>query len=314
MEKIIELNLEENKKINEKILELFSSLNNEIESFIDEEEVDDKFIDLYDRFININDKVKSRTWINAEKAKLFFKNFEYITNDDYLYNKYSFILEYIHSIDISNGKLLKNDSEFIYNFIRIISVYENLNFLKYKDIIDFISNKKFQEMFRNSDNKNFLMTKFIDGFLSKYSVNQIINEIENSEEGIASFDDIYSSIINMYNFYIQQATILFEFKLISVDTLNNIEKMLIINEYNSIAKKKYIDIVKYVNEYCEGILDTIEKISDLNEIFVYLRKKINFYDKNKLLDLFLLKNINKLSIEELLKDDSKFNNESRKKL
>lgn len=301
------------KRNNEQIKQLFKNLDVELQKFIEQNQdiIDDKFMGLYDKFKIIKLKVENNSWIRNNKEDSFINYIDDVSNSEDLLSRLSLTLEYIYITDLSKGEVLKNGVKYVSAISLALCEMNKLDLKTYPSIITILQNKVLEEIILKNDDvkqRKLVIQDIIDMLIDGYNVLEIKSIYDNREKESENADTNMNSIQEIHNYYLNFAVTLGE-KVLTQTVFDNLDSMLLLNNYNNLIKNKFIQIVNEVNDKQFGIIPETELVSDLVEIFLYLQDKIIEYDNEKLKKILYLKNINHDSVDDVM--DMLFNrNES----
>lgn len=176
MGNIIEFNKNQNFNIIEQLL--FKLIKN-IEKYKikNKNNINEKFLDLFYNLQLIYKKIKKNDWLTSKEFDKFINMFNKLLIYDDDFYRYNVLMEYIYIVDITKGKILENDTEYIMSLIDTFYVIDNIDINLYPDLIKKISNSKIKEIINMEDNledKNCLMVDIMEQFIFGRNILEII--------------------------------------------------------------------------------------------------------------------------------------------
>ena len=88
--------------------------------------------------------------------------------------------------------------------------------------------------------------------------------------------NIEETIIKIHDYYYNKI-MLEHYNDVPADVINSIDSITLMNGHNNITKTKYITLVNDIMSKNMDILDEINEISKLTEMFFEIRDDLNFY-------------------------------------
>ena len=118
-----------------------------------------------------------------------------------------------------------------------------------------------------------------------------------------NFDNIEKSddgnlIQEIHDYYFNNA-MLMGIDILPDHVFDNIDSIMLIKWNNNIIKNKFIISVDYIKKLNLNVINELELVSDLVEIFFYLSDKIIEYDSDTINKILQYKNLTKKDIEEV---------------
>ena len=120
-----------------------------------------------------------------------------------------------------------------------------------------------------------------------------VNE-DRLDSGIFTIDRIYKYYINQVNNLSQILDVE-----LGVKTIININRIKYIKKLNQSTQMKFIELIKMIKNIKLGLINEIEGISNLVEIFDHFKDEIDKIEIDTLKNLFSFMFINKLNINEI---------------
>lgn len=290
---------------NNKIIELFDNLYSNTRKFIyqNKDIIDKYFYDLFSYFNKVYDKVKNNMWLNNTMSEEFYNKYDLVTFDEVEYSRLTFQLEYIRLVDTSRIDVLKMDDEYIRLLFNSLIEFDDINIKTYQRVVHGLSNAIIKEIIDKIDNKRkkYMMMDIISMLIDGHTYLDIKIEcngmyMDTEENSDYNLDAGIITIDKIHDYYIDQAIIMKE--LCNSNSFNNIDKILLIKGYNNSIQLKFIELIKVIRKCKKNLMDELDCISDLVEIFLYYKDQINNIDIEDLETILFYKNINKLNIEE----------------
>lgn len=269
-------------------------------------------------FYDIYNKLKENRWDNKYNIK-FLDSFKEITFDDDIENKYINQMEYIRLYDFLSGDLFKLNNEYIKILMYIGFELDEINEEVYKSVINLLENHLIKESIDKKeefDEKLKILLDYIDYAEAglnpiELAVSIINDKKENQKESIDDLSNGIMTIERIYNFYINQAYFcrsLFE-TFPSNQIFDNIKKIILIKNYSNIIQIKFIVLVQKFQEIEQCLDGRFKFMSDLVDIFLHYKEKIEHMDIDDLSNILFFKRINDLTmgetIENLLLDEKR---------
>ena len=92
------------------------------------------------------------------------------------------------------------------------------------------------------------------------------------------------AIIKIHDYYYNKI-MLEHYDEVDADIINSIDSIILINGHNNITKRKYITLVNDIMSKNMDILDEINEVSKLTEMFFEISDDVNFYSIDSLKEL-----------------------------
>lgn len=287
-----------------KLIEEFNKIEQKINTFIKDngDDIDNKFKELYIRFMQFKKRANEELFLTDSQSERFLNTYKEICYDeDEFYECYR-ILEYINIVGLFKNRVLSKESSFIKILIDSIASYDDITIKDYNKVIPILLNKKIEELLKMQDpkiKKKDKMIDYIDQILNGYNLLEIYSyEIE---KGNTDFDDLSAGIMTIdriYNFYVYILEAINSIKENCIKNGNMIYKMILINSFSNESQLKFINIIKKIKKYNQGLVVQLKFICILVEIYLKLGKKIENYSEDNILTILSYSAINKIEVDE----------------
>lgn len=262
---------------------------------------------LFKDFFVIHDKLKKDKWSDPNNID-FLNKFERITYDEDKINKYTNKLEYIRLYDKFKKEILNLSDESVKIIFHLVYVfYQNID--SFSEIIKWFNHpiiKKVIDSENNYQMKLDLAESLTETILEGNNPLEYAISIQNEHKILEEekTDDLTNGIITIeriHEYFSKQAfylNCLLESSQINKQIIN-INKMLVIRKFGNSVEIKFISLINIILESTNILIEQLKLVSDLVEIFIYYREKIDKIDISKIESLLFYKNINEKSIEEV---------------
>lgn len=295
----------------------FDKYKNRIDNFINENNQinDDDFFNQYNSFNNIYNEVKdNKKWINDEKINKMFementvlfdnKGLDEAFNNENEFNTYCSFLTFIMCIDKSKGKVLELDDNYVHTIVNSLLVFDDINPDKYKDILNVLMDNRIKDLICNNDDiRESDVDDIIEMIIEGRDISNIISIFEESNSyNVPSIDGKMLTIDRIHDYYINQLNIFFIDE-VDDETYSTIDMITMLNHMDLNNKNMYVKLVYDVREKDLSMLEQLNFIKDLTEVFMYLfvDNDINIsFDDVK--NIVALKYLNNTSIEQTIED------------
>lgn len=257
--------------------------------------------DLLTNFDKIYDKLQKGLWSNRSDNQ-FVNRFEAITSSDNDEQKYINELEFISLYDLLKDDLYKIKEEYISVLLYTYTLFEKVSKTEYKKLIECLSNEQIISKLDKKTTDGEREAEIFDYFecimngINPTSEVLFVDENENQSNtlnnGILTIDKIY-------NFYIEQAIFLKSYDILNEDVLSDISKILLIKKYSNKNQIKFIVLSKIVKGISTNLLQNIENIISLTNIFLSFDKEIDNISLDTLEKMLIDKIMPKKNIDEI---------------
>lgn len=295
------------KKIHKEMLNIFNDIHKYIHSQNMISTSNEDIVELINDFNAIYDKLKKDEWNNPSDI-IFLKKINNVTKNDVKLREYLNKMEYIKIYDILKKELTDLSEEQIRLLISSTSIFDDLDDSMYKNIVKCFSNslimKDLNELtdFQNRVNK---LVDYIECIqMGEDPINVSLENLNKDKEVYANEDGLSSGIFTIdriYKYYINQVNNLSQILDVElgVKTIININRIKYIKKLNQSTQMKFIELIKMIKNIKLGLINEIEGISNLVEIFDHFKDEIDKIEIDTLKNLFSFMFINKLNINEI---------------
>lgn len=322
MNNVIQLN-KNNYISDNRIIKLFEDIDKSIKKVTIKykDEVNIYFFQLCDYFYNVYNKVKNNRWINKTGTDKFLSYYNLILADETNELDIIFLqLEYIKLFDTVKFELFNLNNNEVKSLINHFFELEedNIDISLYKKIVKYLQLPQINDIIYDSESNSEKKGRFVDVILlikSGYNYLEIINMFNEISD---DFEDLTTGIITIdkiHKYYINESTLFVNNENQDSDTLhskincsltnnqfNNIDKIVLLNGYSDSLKNKFIFVVQKIESMKVNLYSKLVLISDLVELFIYFKDKLDKLDIENILILLTYKNINEYDWERSFDD------------
>ena len=295
------------KKIHKEMLNIFNDIHKYIHKQNMISTVNEDIIELIDAFYIIYDKLKNDEWNNPSDV-IFLKKFNNVTKSDVKLKEYLNKMEYIKIYDILKKELTDLSEEQIRLLISSTSIFDDLDDSMYKNIVKCFSNSLIMKDLNEPMDFQNRVNKLVDYIeciqIGEDPINVSLENLNKDKEVYANEDRLDSGIFTIdriYKYYINQVNNLSQILDVElgVKTIININRIKYIKKLNQSTQMKFIELIKMIKNIKLGLINEIEGISNLVEIFDHFKDEIDKIEIDTLKNLFSFMFINKLNINEI---------------
>ena len=257
--------------------------------------------DLLINFDNIYGKLQKGLWSNKSDNQ-FVNGFDAITSSDNDEQKYINELEFISLYDLLKDDLFKIKEEYISVLLYTYTLFEKVSKTEYKKLIEYLSNKqiisKLDEKTTDGERETEIFD-YLECIMNGINPTAEVLFVDENENQSNTLNDGILTIDKIYNFYIEQAIFLKSYDIINEDVLSDISKILLIKKYSNKNQIKFIELSKIVKKISPNLLQNIENIISLTNIFLSFDKEIDNISLDTLEKMLIDKIMPKKNIDEI---------------
>lgn len=257
--------------------------------------------DLLINFDNIYGKLQKGLWSNRSDNQ-FVNGFDAITSSDNDEQKYINELEFISLYDLLKDDLFKIKEEYISVLLYTYTLFEKVSKTEYKKLIECLSNEqiisKLDEKTTDGERETEIFD-YLECIMNGINPTAEVLFVDENENQSNTLNDGILTIDKIYNFYIEQAIFLKSYDIINEDVLSDISKILLIKKYSNKNQIKFIELSKIVKEISPNLLQNIENIISLTNIFLSFDKEIDNISLDTLEKMLIDKIMPKKNIDEI---------------
>lgn len=257
--------------------------------------------DLLTNFDKIYDKLQKGLWSNRSDNQ-FVNRFEAITSSDNDEQKYINELEFISLYDLLKDDLYKIKEEYISVLLYTYTLFEKVSKTEYKKLIECLSNEQIISKLGKKTTDGEREAEIFDYFeciMNGINPTAEVLYVDENENQSNTLNNWILTIDKIYNFYIEQAIFLKSYDIINEDVLGDISKILLIKKYSNKNQIKFIELSKIVKEISLNLLQNIENIISLTNIFLSFDKEIDNISLDTLEKMLIDKIMPKKNIDEI---------------
>lgn len=257
--------------------------------------------DLLTNFDKIYDKLQKGLWSNRSDNQ-FVNGFEAITSSDNDELKYINELEFISLYDLLKDDLYKIKEEYISVLLYTYTLFEKVSKTEYKKLIECLSNEQIISKLDKKTTDGEREAEIFDYFeciMNGINPTAEVLFVDENENQSNTLNNWILTIDKIYNFYIEQAIFLKSYDIINEDVLSDISKILLIKKYSNKNQIKFIELSKIVKEISTNLLQNIENIISLTNIFLSFDKEIDNISLDTLEKMLIDKIMPKKNIDEI---------------
>lgn len=295
------------KKIHKEMLNIFNDIHKYIHSQNMISTSNEDIVELINDFNAIYDKLKKDEWNNPSDI-IFLKKINNVTKNDVKLREYLNKMEYIKIYDILKKELTDLSEEQIRLLISSTSIFDDLDDSMYKNIVKCFSNSLIMKDLNEPtdfQNRVYKLVDYIECIqMGEDPINVSLENLNKDKEVYANEDGLSSGIFTIdriYKYYINQVNNLSQILDVElgVKTIININRIKYIKKLNQSTQMKFIELIKMIKNIKLGLINEIEGISNLVEIFDHFKDEIDKIEIDTLKNLFSFMFINKLNINEI---------------
>lgn len=295
------------KKIHKEMLNIFNDIHKYIHSQNMINTSNEDIVELINDFNVIYDKLKKDEWNNPSDI-IFLKKINNVTKSDVKLKEYLNKMEYIKIYDILKKELTDLSEEQIRLLISSTSIFDDLDDSMYKNIVKCFSNSLIMKDLNEPMDFQNRVNKLVDYIeciqMGEDPINVSLENLNKDKEVYANEDGLSSGIFTIdriYKYYINQINNLSQILDVElgVKTIININRIKYIKKLNQSTQMKFIELIKMIKNIKLGLINEIEGISNLVEIFDHFKDEIDKIEIDTLKNLFSFMFINKLNINEI---------------
>lgn len=295
------------KKIHKEMLNIFNDIHKYIHSQNMISTSNEDIVELINDFNAIYDKLKKDEWNNPSDI-IFLKKINNVTKNDVKLREYLNKMEYIKIYDILKKELTDLSEEQIRLLISSTSIFDDLDDSMYKNIVKCFSNSLIMKDLNEPmdfQNRVYKLVDYIECIqMGEDPINVSLENLNKDKEVYANEDGLDSGIFTIdriYKYYINQVNNLSQILDVElgVKTIININRIKYIKKLNQSTQMKFIELIKMIKNIKLGLINEIEGISNLVEIFDHFKDEIDKIEIDTLKNLFSFMFINKLNINEI---------------
>lgn len=257
--------------------------------------------DLLTNFDKIYDKLQKGLWSNRSDNQ-FVNGFEAITSSDNDEQKYINELEFISLYDLLKDDLYKIKEEYISVLLYTYTLFEKVSKTEYKKLIECLSNEQIISKLDKKTTDGEREAEIFDYFeciMNGINPTAEVLFVDENENQSNTLNNGILTIDKIYNFYIEQAIFLKSYDILNEDVLSDISKILLIKKYSNKNQIKFIELSKIVKEISLNLLQNIENIISLTNIFLSFDKEIDNISLDTLEKMLIDKIMPKKNIDEI---------------
>ena len=295
------------KKIHKEMLNIFNDIHKYIHSQNMISTSNEDIVELINDFNAIYDKLKKDEWNNPSDI-IFLKKINNVTKNDVKLREYLNKMEYIKIYDILKKELTDLSEEQIRLLISSTSIFDDLDDSMYKNIVKCFSNSLIMKDLNEPTDFQNRVNKLVDYIeciqMGEDPINVSLENLNKDKEVYANEDRLDSGIFTIdriYKYYINQVNNLSQILDVElgVKTIISINRIKYIKKLNQSTQMKFIELIKMIKNIKLGLINEIEGISNLVEIFDHFKDEIDKIEIDTLKNLFSFMFINKLNINEI---------------
>ena len=295
------------KKIHKEMLNIFNDIHKYIHSQNMISTSNEDIVELINDFNAIYDKLKKDEWNNPSDI-IFLKKINNVTKNDVKLREYLNKMEYIKIYDILKKELTDLSEEQIRLLISSTSIFDDLDDSMYKNIVKCFSNSLIMKDLNEPTDFQNRVNKLVDYIeciqMGEDPINVSLENLNKDKEVYVNEDRLDSGIFTIdriYKYYINQVNNLSQILDVElgVKTIININRIKYIKKLNQSTQMKFIELIKMIKNIKLGLINEIEGISNLVEIFDHFKDEIDKIEIDTLNNLFSFMFINKLNINEI---------------
>ena len=295
------------KKIHKEMLNIFNDIHKYIHSQNMINTSNEDIVELINDFNAIYDELKKDEWNNPSDI-IFLKKINNVTKSDVKLREYLNKMEYIKIYYILKKELTDLSEEQIRLLISSTSIFDDLDDSMYKNIVKCFSNSLIMKDLNEPMDFQNRVNKLVDYIeciqMGEDPINVSLENLNKDKEVYVNEDRLDSGIFTIdriYKYYINQVNNLSQ--ILDVDlvvkTIININRIKYIKKLNQSTQMKFIELIKMIKNIKLGLINEIEGISNLVEIFDHFKDEIDKIEIDTLKNLFSFMFINKLNINEI---------------
>lgn len=257
--------------------------------------------DLLTNFDKIYDKLQKGLWSNRSDNQ-FVNRFEAITSSDNDEQKYINELEFISLYDLLKDDLYKIKEEYISVLLYTYTLFEKVSKTEYKKLIECLSNEQIISKLDKKTTDGEREAEIFDYFeciMNGINPTAEVLFVDENENQSNTLNNGILTIDKIYNFYIEQAIFLKSYDILNENVLSDISKILLIKKYSNKNQIKFIELSKIVKEISTNLLQNIENIISLTNIFLSFDKEIDNISLDTLEKMLIDKIMPKKNIDEI---------------
>lgn len=257
--------------------------------------------DLLTNSDKIYDKLQKGLWSNRSDNQ-FVNGFEAITSSDNDEQKYINELEFISLYDLLKDDLYKIKEEYISVLLYTYTLFEKVSKTEYKKLIECLSNEQIISKLDKKTTDGEREAEIFDYFeciMNGINPTAEVLFVDENENQSNTLNNGILTIDKIYNFYIEQAIFLKSYDILNEDVLSDISKILLIKKYSNKNQIKFIELSKIVKEISLNLLQNIENIISLTNIFLSFDKEIDNISLDTLEKMLIDKIMPKKNIDEI---------------
>lgn len=257
--------------------------------------------DLLTNFDKIYDKLQKGLWSNRSDNQ-FVNGFEAITSSDNDEQKYINELEFISLYDLLKDDLYKIKEEYISVLLYTYTLFEKVSKTEYKKLIECLSNEQIISKLDKKTTDGEREAEIFDYFeciMNGINPTAEVLFVDENENQSNTLNNGILTIDKIYNFYIEQAIFLKSYDILNENVLSDISKILFIKKYSNKNQIKFIELSKIVKEISLNLLQNIENIISLTNIFLSFDKEIDNISLDTLEKMLIDKIMPKKNIDEI---------------
>lgn len=295
------------KKIHKEMLNIFNDIHKYIHSQNMISTSNEDIVELINDFNAIYDELKKDEWNNPSDI-IFLKKINNVTKSDVKLREYLNKMEYIKIYYILKKELTDLSEEQIRLLISSTSIFDDLDDSMYKNIVKCFSNSLIMKDLNEPmdfQNRVYKLVDYIECIqMGEDPINVSLENLNKDKEVYANEDGLSSGIFTIdriYKYYINQVNNLSQILDVElgVKTIININRIKYIKKLNQSTQMKFIELIKMIKNIKLGLINEIEGISNLVEIFDHFKDEIDKIEIDTLKNLFSFMFINKLNINEI---------------
>lgn len=295
------------KKIHKEMLNIFNDIHKYIHSQNMINTSNEDIVELINDFNAIYDELKKDEWNNPSDI-IFLKKINNVTKSDVKLREYLNKMEYIKIYYILKKELTDLSEEQIRLLISSTSIFDDLDDSMYKNIVKCFSNSLIMKDLNEPMDFQNRVNKLVDYIeciqMGEDPINVSLENLNKDKEVYANEDRLSSGIFTIdriYKYYINQVNNLSQILDVElgVKTIININRIKYIKKLNQSTQMKFIELIKMIKNINLGLINEIEGISNLVEIFDHFKDEIDKIEIDTLKNLFSFMFINKLNINEI---------------
>ena len=295
------------KKIHKEMLNILNDIHKYIHSQNMINTSNEDIVELINDFNAIYDELKKDEWNNPSDI-IFLKKINNVTKSDVKLREYLNKMEYIKIYNILKKELTDLSEEQIRLLISSTSIFDDLDDSMYKNIVKCFSNSLIMKDLNEPMDFQNRVNKLVDYIeciqMGEDPINVSLENLNKDKEVYVNEDRLDSGIFTIdriYKYYINQVNNLSQILDVElgVKTIININRIKYIKKLNQSTQMKFIELIKMIKNIKLGLINEIEGISNLVEIFDHFKDEIDKIEIDTLKNLFSFMFINKLNINEI---------------